>query len=580
MLPFPRAAGGRSAAPLLSALALLALAAPSAGYSAGYDSCDRNMPAHGVNNNGQAGGFSIAVTAGGAPVTAWQAGATYTVTVTAPAGSTFRGVILAPFLASAQPAAAPAAVDWTTGAMHGALAPSSAQALRAMTSCAGGVTQSSAADRASQSATWTPGAAGSGAATLAATVIVGYSAANWEVRRDLPELAPSPGASVVPAPSASPSAPAKTACANAVVSSTPRPNAAMTANASLTPVYSNGGWSGAVTLGSIHLSWTVLAASAEVAFSAWHQNSNTIWDANPGPYYLSVALATGNKMTYPTSGFATVGYAFGGVSQVLMRGYATTDMKAGPMLGIRAASCTFTNRTSGTKQVTITDPPKNVTTYNATSGLNMTRLTPQSHRITAPNFLYTTTMNWTRAFNTWVCEDHQIDPNGVVGMIYAVGQQSAFGPHSGESYDTFKLLGPGAVYVKPSSTPSASWSPSASVTPTASRSFGATSSPTGSRTPSPSPTASMAVAGGGASGGDPLAGSALLDDILVSWRVNPAAQTVAYSLSAAGRVWLSLAVGTKLKMTAPECDLAVTAQSTTTCTTPTSSARNALEAPR
>ena len=372
-------------------LALLAAAASARAYPNGYDNCDREWPSHGVNNAGLAGGFtaSLVDAASGAPATSWTAGHSYRVLLSAPAGGAFRGVAVVPFIGAA------ADVVDRTGALHGVLAPGADGTLRAMLYCAGGVTQVTNTDKASGAAVWTPGALGTGTATLWFSISTLLAGNNWEVKLEVPELAPSPGVSIVPAPSASPSAPARTHCANAIyVTATARPNpdSPSIAPTGATPIYSADGWSGHATLGSgLNLAWVVLNATAEVAFTMWHVNSNTPISSTSGPVYVSVALTDSHKMTYPTSGLAVVGTANGGVSTVLMRGYAATDMFPGPPTGFRGTSATFTNKSAGTARVTLQKPPVNVTTYNATLGRNVTKLVTTSYSVTAKNFNYNMT---------------------------------------------------------------------------------------------------------------------------------------------------------------------------------------------
>ena len=143
--PFRPLSPPAAAAGLLLFLLLQSAAPFARAYSLGYDTCDREFAGHGVNNPGAAGGFQLVLkdAASGAAATSWTAGHTYSVTLQAPAGATFRGAVVAPFQGSAATVA-----DWT-GPLHGALAAAgSGSGLRAMLYCPGGVTPSSRPSRA------------------------------------------------------------------------------------------------------------------------------------------------------------------------------------------------------------------------------------------------------------------------------------------------------------------------------------------------------------------------------------------------------------------------------------------------
>lgn len=231
--------------------------------SAGYHNCDRQWAGHGTNNPGNAGGFQLAVTdSSGNAVSAWVGGTTYTVTLS---GGTFRGLCVASFAGSAS------TVSSWSGTRAGAFSVKAGDTtMQPMSFCSGGVTQKAGTDKTSATFDWTAPATSSGTVTMWVTISTTRMGNNYEVKLELPEAAPSPGASVIPPPSATPSPSQIVGCTYYYAGSKPSPSSSPTGTyaSTVTPTYSNGGWSGKLNLGGMVLSWTVLPETKSVTFSA------------------------------------------------------------------------------------------------------------------------------------------------------------------------------------------------------------------------------------------------------------------------------------------------------------------------
>lgn len=382
------------------------------------------------------------------------------------------------------------------------------------------IMQKSSVDKTSAAWDWTPPFPSTGTVTLWVSVTTAYGGDNYEVKLEIPEI---PGATAVAVPSASPSAPPRTNCSLFHASRAPSPSASPVFNNVTTTVttqfVAGNPWAGSISFSSIHLSWVVRPAEQEIDFFAWYA----------GAVYLAFAFADRQQMTYPVSGLATVGSCDAGVTQVLMTGYSAKNMYPGPpVLKNTESKLMITGYTNSSKTV---------------NGTKVWTLHPN----------YNTTMRWTRPWNTWVCEDKVVDVNHPVGMIWAHGQPNttyytttgcAFADHGGnDGFIRFRLIN--TTYVPPSASPT----PSVSTTATPSRSLSSTPSNT------PSPSASMQIASGG--GSDGMSGSVMMSDVSVSWWVRPEANAVDFSMSAAGRVWLSLARASSLSMLSPNAGAAI-----------------------
>ena len=158
-----------------AALLVLALLAGVRGHPSGYTACG-NVPGH--SSRADATGFTVTLrNAAGAPVTAWTAGQTYTVTM-ARSGGAFRGFVAAVF---------PGA-SW--GGDYGAAKAGALSAgANSRAGGCGGVTHASRADKTTATWTWAPPARGTGAVSFYATAVIGYSSSWMQVTQTWPEAA-------------------------------------------------------------------------------------------------------------------------------------------------------------------------------------------------------------------------------------------------------------------------------------------------------------------------------------------------------------------------------------------------------